>query len=102
MGEDQDTGNGANQAEVKSTEICNTKANRNMRSIFKIIEYQIHNTTGDWGGSKRGAGPWKCCKCYKGEKYRKSRKKIGIQKYEKYNDDTRILNTLYYRGVGLE
>ena len=101
MGEDKDTGNGANQAEVKSTEICNTKANRNMRSIIKIIEYQIHNTTGEWGWSKRGPGPWKCCNCCKGEKYRKV-EKIGIQKYEKYNDDTRILNTLYHRGVGLE
>ena len=79
MGEDKDPGNAANQAEVKSTEIWNTKANRNMRSIIKIIEYQIHNTTGEWGWSKRGAGPWKCCKCYKGEKYRKVEKKLAYR-----------------------
>ena len=100
MGEDKDTGNGANQAEVKSTEIWNTQANRNMRSIIKIIEYQIHNTTGEWGWSKGGQGPWKCCDSSRGEKYRNMEYK-GKQKYEKYNQDNRIPITQYNREVGL-
>ena len=90
-----------NASEVTSTEIWNTKGNRNMKSIIKTIEYQIHNTTGGRSWCGGGQGPWKCCKSSRGEKYRNMEYK-GTQKYEKYIQDNSIPNTQYHRRVGLE
>jgi len=49
VGEDKDPGNAANPAEVKSTEIWNTKANRNMRKYIQdnsIPNTQYHRGVG--------------------------------------------------------